>query len=380
MKNSRRGFLRTFGGGVVAGTLPSTMPMLGYALRFEPTRPKHSSGVTLLNSNENAYGPSPHVKARLNEALAMANRYPVSQDPLTARLAALHRVSPDQVLIGCGSTELIRAVAAAFVEPQKSVLTAAPTFEAIAQYAKDRGAEPIAVPLDVEYAHNLDAMLSRVDKSTRVIYICNPNNPTASLTPRRKIEQFLTQAPPDIIVVIDEAYHHFVIPSSYYASFLDQPVSDDRLIVLRTFSKVFGLAGMRIGYAVASPKVTRKLAPHVTDSGVSEVALEAALTALDDEQGLHFAIKRNADDRQEFFNQAQARMLKPINSKTNFMMMNTYHPAPDIIEHFRKNNVLIGRPFPPLDTFIRISFGTPENMREFWRVWDLLPFSHGMNM
>jgi histidinol-phosphate aminotransferase len=310
----------------------------------------------------------------------MANRYPVSEEPLTSRIAALHQVQPDRVLIGCGSTEMIRAIAAAFLGPQKSVITAAPTFEAITQYAKNWGAESITVPLTHEYGHDLDAMLGRVDKSTTVIYICNPNNPTASLTPRRKIEQFLSQLPPNIFVVIDEAYHHFVTPSSFYTSFLDQPVSDDRVIVLRTFSKVFGLAGMRIGYAVASPRVIQQLAPQVTDSGVSEVALEAALAALDDEQGLRLAIKRNADDRQEFFNQAQARMLKPIDSKTNFMMMNVYHPASEVIEHFRKNNVLIGRPFPPMNTFIRISFGTPENMREFWRVWDLLPFSHGMKM
>ena len=158
----------------------------------------------------------------------MANRYPVSEEQLTSRLAAFHHVQPDRVLMGGGSTELLRASAAAFLRPQKSVIAAAPTFEAILHYAKNWDAEPVTVPLDHEYGHDLEAMLGRVDKSTTVIYICNPNNPTASLTPRRKIEQFLTQLPPDVMVVIDEAYHHFVTPSSYYVSFLDQPVADDR--------------------------------------------------------------------------------------------------------------------------------------------------------
>jgi histidinol-phosphate aminotransferase len=376
---SRRGFLQSVGAGVAAGAIPAGFPAFSPSFGFEPVRPKAQDGFIRLNSNENPYGPSPKVKGKLVEAIAQANRYPVSADQLTKRIADAHRVTPDRVLIGCGSTELIRALAS-LAGPGKSVITASPTYEEVGHCAKDYGAEHVKIPLDHEYAHDLDAMLARVDNSTTLIYICNPNNPTASITPRRSIEQFLSKVPKNVVVVIDEAYHHFVERSAMYSSFLDDPVADDRLVVLRTFSKVFGLAGMRIGYAVAPPKVIEKLAPHVTDFGISEVALQGALAAMEDEQGLRLAIRRNADDRQEFFNQAQARMLKPIDSKTNFMMMDVHHPATEVIEHFHKNKVLIGRVFPPMNNHIRISFGTPTEMEEYWRVWDLLPFSHGMKM
>jgi histidinol-phosphate aminotransferase len=379
MSFSRRGFLQSLGAGAAASTLPAAFPAFSPSFGFEPTRPKVQDGFIRLNSNENPYGPSPKVKERLMQAIAQANRYPVSADELTKKIANSHRVTPDRVLIGCGSTELIR-VLASLTGPGKSVITASPTYEEVGHCAKDYGAEHIGVPLDHEYAHDVDAMLARVDGSTALVYICNPNNPTASITPRRSIEQFLTKVPPNVVVVIDEAYHHFVVPSALYSSFLDDPVHDDRVVVLRTFSKVFGLAGMRIGYAVASPKLIAKLTPHVTDFGISEVALQGAIAAMDDDQGLRIAIRRNADDRQEFFNQAQARMLKPIDSKTNFMMMDVHHPAAEVIEHFRENNILIGRVFPPMTNHIRISFGIPANMEEYWRVWDLLPFSHGMKM
>ena len=198
--------------------------------------------------------------------------------------------------------------------------------------------------------------------------------------PASSIEAFLGKLPPDVVVVIDEAYHHFAGRSLLYSSFLDQPVADNRVVVLRTFSKAFGLAGLRIGYAIASPELSARLQSRVTDSGVSELGLQAALAALDDDEGLQLAVKRNADDRQEFFNQAMARMLKPIDSKTNFVMMDTHHSAAEAIEHFRKNNVLIGRAFPPLNGHIRISLGTRQEMDEFWKVWDMLPYSHGMKM
>jgi histidinol-phosphate aminotransferase len=380
MSFSRRGFLQSLGAGAAASAIPAAFPAFSPSFGFEPVRPKSQDGFIRLNSNENPYGPSPKVKEKLVEALAQANRYPVSADELTRKIADAHRVTPDRVLIGCGSTELIRVLAAAHAGPGKSIITASPTYEEVGHCAKDYGAEHIALPLDHEYGHDLEAMLSRIDSSTALVYICNPNNPTASITPRRSIEQFLSKVPPSVVVVIDEAYHHFVVRSAMYTSFLDDPVADERLVILRTFSKVFGLAGMRIGYAVASPKMVTKLSPHVTDFGISEVALQGALAAMDDDQGLRLAIRRNADDRQEFFNQAQARMLKPIDSKTNFMMMDVHHPATEVIEHFRKNNILIGRVFPPMNNHIRISFGTPANMEEYWRVWDLLPFSHGMKM
>ena len=320
------------------------------------------------------------VQARLEKSLTRANRYPVSSDVLAARLAAMHQVSSERVLLVCGTTEIIRVLAARLLEPHHSVITASPTYEAMSDYAHVYGARSVAVPLTHDFSHDLDAMLTREDRSTTLIYICNPNNPTGSITPRRSIEKFLAKLPRRIVVVVDEAYHHFVPRSSMYSSFLEEPISDDRLVVLRTFSRVYGLAGLRIGYAVSSSQLGARLMPHITKTGISEVGLQAAIAALDDKEGLRLAVKRNADDRQEFFNQAMLRMLKPIDSKTNFVMMDVHQPADGVIEHFRKNNVLIGRAFPPMNNHIRVSLGTREEMLAFWKVWDLLPHAHEMKM
>ena len=379
MAFSRRGFLRALGTGMAVSAVPA-IPTLSNALRFEPARSRRPGSPILLNSNENAYGPSRPVRETLQRALANSSRYPVSNDALVARLAALHHVSPESLLVGCGSTEMLRVLAAALLGPGRMLITASPTFEAISDYASQCGAQTVAVPLDHQYSHELDAMLAKVNDSTTLVYICNPNNPTGSITPRQSIEQFVAKLPPEVIVVVDEAYHHFALRSSMYVSFLDQPLDDKRVIVLRTFSKAFGLAGLRVGYAVTSPELAARLRPQVTDTGISELGLQAALAALDDEAGLRLAVKRNADDRQEFFNQSMARMLKPIDSKTNFVMMDTHHPAADAIEHFRANNVMVGRLFPAMNTCIRVSLGTPPEMVEFWRVWDMLPYSHGMKM
>ena len=142
----------------------------------------------------------------------------------------------------------------------------------------------------------------------------------------------------------------------------------------RTFSKVYGLAGLRLGYAVASPQVISRMQQFATESNINAIVTHAAAAALDDVNGTDDFIQRNTNDRQEFFNQAMARAVKPIDSHANFVMMNTFHPAEEVIEHFRKNNILIGRPFPPLDTHIRVSLGRPEEMRIFWRAWDSLPY------
>jgi len=217
-------------------------------------------------------------------------------------------------------------------------------------------------------------MQARVSASTTLVYICNPNNPTASLTPRKDLENFIGKLPASTFILIDEAYHEYAGQSGMYASFIDRPLDNERVIVTRTFSKVYGLAGLRLGYAVASPNAIQKMRQFASQDNINTVAAQAALAALDDMDGVNGFVRRNMDDRQEFFNQAMARALKPIDSHANFVMMNTFHPAEDVIQHFRQNRVLIGRSFPPMSTYIRISLGRPEEMRCFWQAWDMLPY------
>jgi histidinol-phosphate aminotransferase len=371
-------------GAAITAAVPSLAEMSLSAARGEPwpTSAASRPGSPIrLSRNENAYGPSAKVVATMQEAArTVANRYPKADAAaLRSKIAAVHHVTSEQIVLGCGAGEILRMAADAFVGPRKTLIVARPTFEVIGEYARRAGAEVIDVPLTRNYSHDLDAMLARSDAATGLVYICNPNNPTGSLTRRQDIEAFLQKLPATTTVLIDEAYHHYAGTSSDYASFIDHPVDDSRVIVARTFSKIYGLAGLRIGYAVAAVRMARRLASYALPEDVNVVAAKAASTALDDTEHVRLSVKRNDDDRQELFNQANARMLRAIDSRTNFVMLNTGRPAAEIVEHFKKNNVLVSGPFAPFDTYIRVSLGTPAEMREFWRVWDLLP-AHKMSM
>jgi histidinol-phosphate aminotransferase len=159
-----------------------------------------------LDSNENVYGPSLKAATAIRAALSSANRYPFREyDALVERIASLHQVKPEQVMLGCGSTEILRLAAAAFLGPGKQVIQPSPTFEAMDHYARSVGAEVVSVPLTANFAHDLDAMLARTAPSGTLVYICNPNNPTASLTPRKDIETFIGKLPDTTYVLVDEA-------------------------------------------------------------------------------------------------------------------------------------------------------------------------------
>src|SRR5438552_8824706 len=146
-------------------------------------------------------------------------------------------------------------------------------------------------------------MLARVNQTATLVYLCNPNNPTASLTPLKDIEEFLSKLPSSTYVLIDEAYHHYVNTSDRYVSFLDQPVRNESVIVLRTFSKIYAMAGLRLGYAVANPHVIEKMRPYLTDIDLNCAAVAAGKAELADTESVRNFTKRNNDDRQEFFNQ-----------------------------------------------------------------------------
>jgi histidinol-phosphate aminotransferase len=370
---SRRHFLATAAAGTTAAAWGLTVPS-SLAFALEPPRAPQPGGPILLNNNENAYGPFPSALKAAQESLSVAMRYPDrAADALIEQIATLHKVRPEQVMLGTGSTEILRAAAEAFTGPGRKLITAAPTFEALGVYSERRGAPVVKVPLRSDYAHDLEAMAARADASTGLIYLCNPNNPTASLTPRAEIEAFLPKLPRQTIVLIDEAYHHFTIGAPGYRSFLDAPVADDRVVVARTFSKIYGMAGLRLGYGVAAPQVAERLRRCQAWDNVNVVALLAGAASLSDTVATSAAAARNARDRQAFLAQAAARKLAAIPSFANFVMLDSGRPVRRVIGHFKSAGILIGRPFPPMDTCVRVSLGLPEEMRRFWEVWDTLP-------
>src|SRR6266849_636278 len=284
MSLSRRNLLRNLGAGAIVGAAAPALRALPLAAATEAALWGNSAPAAgsvevepvLLYRNENPYGPSERVLAVLRESAAAGNRYPRTEyDTLLDKLAALHKVKREQIVLGCGSGEILCMAAMAFLKPGKKLVEAAPTFPALGKLAQTANIEVADVPLNKRYEHDLPVMLDRAfavagsagsspgtatAASAGLVYIVNPNNPTGSLTPRKDIEAFLAKLPASIPVLIDEAYHHFATPGGAYESFLDRPINDSRLIVARTFSKIYGLAGMRIGYGVATPEMANRLA------------------------------------------------------------------------------------------------------------------------
>jgi histidinol-phosphate aminotransferase len=370
MAFTRRGFLSSLGAGAMV-TAGNAIPPLAFA--FEPTRAAAAGNPIILDSNENAYGAPESAFRGMREALSLSNRYPdFADEMLVEKLAAMHKVTPEQIILGCGSGELLKIAAEAFTSTKNPVVTAHPTFEVIARVAERNGAAAKRIPLNAKHEHDLDAMLAATTPDTGLAYICNPNNPTANITPRAAIEKFLAAVPEPTVVMIDEAYHHFV-DSPDYVSFLDKPYARERLIILRTFSKIYGMAGLRVGYGVAPKPIIAKMQNYAIGSNVNCVAGNAALAALDDRTYVPMAATRNARDRAEFERQAKKRNLTFIPSQSNFVMLDTKRPVRQVIQHFRENNIRIGRPFAVLDTHARISLSTPADMEAFWRIWDKLP-------
>ncbi len=381
---SRRHLFRQLGAGAaVSFAIPSLARAASSEDGLVVGRPEtgEPAGPVRLHKNENAFGPSPAVVAAIRAAGAsMVTRYPEAPDALLRRtLADRHAVSPDSVVLGCGSDDVIGMAVMAFGAGRRMIV-ASPTYETLVERARRAGAEVVAVPLRGDHSHDVEGMLARADNATGLVYVCNPNNPTGSLTTRHDLEAFIAKLPASTYVVIDEAYHDYVGGSSDYASFIDRPLNDRRVIVTRSFSTVHGLGGLRVGYAIASPETAARLEAFGLSNNLNAVAAAAAIAALDDTDHVRTMIRRNADDRQEFNNQANARMLRVVDSHANFVLLNTGHPAADMVAHFRKNGVLVAGPFQSFDKHIRVSLGTPAEIREFWRVWDLMPPNHVMTM
>jgi histidinol-phosphate aminotransferase len=380
MRISRRNFFRQITAGAAVSSTTWRLDELSQAASHGRSSSPRPGEPIRLDMNINPYGPSPRVVEVIRANLELVSRYPDSEyEPLVERIADFHRVKTNQVTLGSGSREVLRMAVAAFLTGGRRLVIASPTFEPVANLAKQAGAEVTAIPINKQYAHDLDAMLHRTNASTGLAYICNPNNPTGSLTPRKDLETFLEKVPSNVAVVIDEAYHEYVGPSSDYASFIDHPIDDKRVIVVRTFSKVYGLAGLRLGYAVSSKEVSLKLSSMQLDRGVNIVAGRAAAAALDDSDYVRLSSRRNEDNRQEFYNQTNARMLRQIDSLTNFVFLKVGLPSSQVIEHFVRNNIMLGPVVPQMDKYVRVAISIQENMREFWRVWELLPsISHKM--
>jgi histidinol-phosphate aminotransferase len=380
MRLSRRKLFRAFGTTAITAAavrgVDAESPLPGLLLDESLT-----VSPILLDRNENPYGPSERVLAVLRDYIPLSNRYPgVEREQLTESISRLHRIKDEQIVVGCGSTEILKCAAALFLGRGQKLFAPLPSFSPIRDFALTNGGEIVEVPLNKRYQHNLDATLARVGDSGGIVYICNPNNATGTLTPRTFIEEFLRKLPATMMVVIDEAFHHYVIPNGEYVSFIDKPLDDPRIIVVRTFSHVYGLAGMRVGYGVAAPKIARRLQEQTVPLGVTSASMKAAATALEDSNYAELSTRRNADARQEFLNRVNGFMLRALDSHTNFVTVNPMRPPEQIVAHLKANEILIGPLISAMPNYIRVSLGTPADMNRFWAAWAMLPATGKMAM
>jgi histidinol-phosphate aminotransferase len=363
MAQSRRAFLRGVGGAAALSFVAGR----GFEARAAPPRLRRPvpDGLLRLDSNENPNGPSPRALDAVREALGEAGRYPDDMEArFLAALAAAHGVPEDHVLPGCGSTEHLRLAVDAFASRGRWLVTAAPSFETPATYAAARGIPVVAVPVGADLGLDLGAMLDRC-LGAGLVYVCNPNNPTATVHPRATLEDFVRRVlarAPAAHVLVDEAYFEYV-DAPGHGTLIPLALEDPRVFVLRTFSKVSGLAGLRVGYAVGRPETMAAMAKFRMPLGLNVLGAAAALASLGHPAHLERerALNRAARDyTAAWFTRAGCPVTA---SATNFVMAGIGRPVEDFRRACAAEGVAVGRPFPPLDRHVRVSVGTMDEMR-----------------
>src|SRR5262245_13126544 len=330
-----------------------------------PPDPDPPVGIVRLDSNENPYGPSVMALEAMSRSQKVAAHYPDAlEDELAKALAKLHGVQTDNVLLGCGSGEILRMADMAFLGPNRTLLAAEPTFEAVLSYAKVTRAEAIKIPLTPDYRHDLTRMAATCDERTGLVYVCNPNNPTGTIVKREELDTFIARVPRTATILVDEAYCHYVEDKGYASAF-EWIGKAPNLIVVRTFSKIYGLAGMRLGYAVGTKEAIEAMARHRIWSNTNAAVLEASLASLRD-TGLVPRHRRAVGDGRRWLSaelQKDGRTVIP--SEANFVMIDVGSDVEPVIAALRSRDVLPGRKFPSLPNWLRVTIGTPQEMRRF---------------
>lgn len=312
-----------------------------------------------LSSNENPYGPSERVRNAIKNAFNDGCRYPYAYaDELEALLAQKHGVSPDSIIITGGSTEGLKIAGITFTADGGEIIAAKPTFLAMMQYAEMWGAKINWVPVDEQMGYDLEEIEKRISSETKMIFLCNPNNPTSTLLPANTLVDFCYSASKKAVVFSDEAYYEY-IEDPNYPSMIDLVKKGENIVVSKTFSKVFGMAGMRIGYLIAKPELAQKIRRNVV--AMSNVyAIEGAKEALLDEEFSKFSLQKNKEAKTIIYNTLDHLELTYIKSNTNFVFFKSGKNIDTLGTQMLEKGVSIGRAFPPFYDWCRISTGTLE--------------------
>jgi histidinol-phosphate aminotransferase len=324
-----------------------------------------ASGAIRLDSNENPNGPGAAALDAIRAMFGETPRYPdVPTDDLKQAIAKHLKVAPENVLIGCGSGEILRMASYAFTSPQRALVTGAPSFEDPVRHSELMRAPIRAIPVDKDLRLDVGRMLDETT-GAGLVFLCNPNNPTATVHGAATVRDFIAQTnkrAPDCVVMVDEAYHEYVEDPSYATS-IPLALENPKVITVRTFSKVFGMAGLRAGYAVGRPETLRELARHRLPNSMNVLAAACAVATLPD--GAHIERERQLNRAaREFTRRAFENMgYKSGASEANFIMVPIGRDSKAFKDACAKQGILVGRAFPPLTTHARISIGTMDEMK-----------------
>jgi len=341
-------------------------PMLA-AAAVERHRGAFPPGSVVINANENPLGPCDMARAAVVAQAPQGGRYSYwLTDELIDTFAGQQGLKREFIHVFPGSSEPLHYSVLSFTSPTRSYVTADPGYEAGMEAAKVSGARVVKVPLTKSYAHDIPAMLTAAPEAG-LFYVCTPNNPTGTLTPHADIEQLLAKKPKDSVVLVDEAYIHFADGAE---TAIDLVKAGQDIIVLRTFSKIYGMAGLRCGFAIARPDLLTKLEHCGGWSALPITAVAAANASLKHEHLVADRKLANTTIRQRTFDWLSRQGYSFVPSQTNFFMLDAKRPAREVIDAMAAKNVYIGRIWPAWPTYSRITVGTQPEMDAFMTAFD----------
>jgi histidinol-phosphate aminotransferase len=367
---TRRSFARHLTGIATAG------PFLGEAFLARRARGDVASpaDIVWLDANENPEGPPPAALEAIRQGAAATARYHFEEfGAFNAALARSENLDPEQVLFGIGSSDIIDAAICAFTSAARPMISAAPTFEIPLELARSLGRGVVQVPLASNWAFPVKRLVEEAAKADGgLIYLCNPNNPTSSLTPPAEIAWLVANLPPNTVLLVDEAYIQFAQPGQVESAI--RYVRENRsVVVTRTFSKIFGMAGARAGFGCARPDLVRAMA-QFKDNIIPILGLRAASAALNEAPVLVPRRRANvARIRDELCAWLREKNVKFIEPHGNFVMIDIGRDVRTFGGAMLHKGVAVGRPFPPLDRMLRVTIGTDQEMAKFreafWHVY-----------
>lgn len=373
----RRAFLRTGLTGAGVAGLAAT-PLAGAATArtlapiFNPRR-YDENGPVRLSSNENPLGLAPSAREAILGGLDEANRYPGAIGALLREtLATRLGVPQNQLFFGSGSTEILRVAVAAWAAPGGKLIYAQPTFEDVPDYAQPFPYDHVKVPLTSDYQHDIGRMREEAKKSSApsILYFCNPNNPTGTLTSCDDIEAWVKEESEQHLFLIDEAYFELASDPGY-RTFIPWVADHPNVIAVRTFSKVYAMAGVRLGYGVAHPATVERLRPFTTQNQPNHLAGVAAVASMNDGEFFNKSVHTNNEAKRIITDTLSQLDIEVLPSQTNFIMHRIPGELADYNQRMFDAGFNVGRPFPPMTDWSRLSMGLPEDMSRLSEVmWD----------